>query len=151
VLVGHAVGRGDPEVARREAGAALACGVGFMSLTAIVLISFAPWLARLFTADPDILVAATALIPIAGVFQVFDGIQGVSGGILRGAGDTRVPMWANLAGYAILALPLGVWLCFTLGMGARGIWWGLSAGLAAVAALLGWRVHVILGGELRRL
>ena len=151
VLVGHAVGRGDPEVARREAGAALACGVGFMSLTAIVLIAFAPWLARLFTADPEILAAATVLIPIAGVFQVFDGIQGVSGGILRGAGDTRVPMWANLAGYAILALPLGVWLCFTLGMGARGIWWGLSAGLAAVAALLGWRVHVILGGELRRL
>ena len=151
VLVGHAIGRGDPEVARREAGAALACGVGFMSLTAIVLISFAPWLARLFTADPEILAAATALIPIAGVFQVFDGIQGVSGGILRGAGDTQVPMWANLAGYAILAIPLGVWLCFTLGMGARGIWWGLSAGLAAVAALLGWRVHVILGGELRRL
>jgi len=151
VLVGHAVGRGDPEVARREAGAALACGVGFMSLTAIVLIAFAPWLARLFTADPEILAAATVLIPIAGVFQVFDGIQGVSGGILRGAGDTRVPMWANLAGYAVLALPLGVWLCFTLGMGARGIWWGLSAGLAAVAALLGWRVHVILGGELRRL
>jgi MATE family, multidrug efflux pump len=151
VLVGHAVGRGEPEVARREAGAALACGVGFMSVTAIILILFAPWLARLFTADPGILAAATALIPIAGVFQVVDGIQGVSGGILRGAGDTRVPMWANLAGYAVLALPLGVWLCFTLGMGARGIWWGLSAGLAAVAALLGWRVHVILGGELRRL
>jgi MATE family multidrug resistance protein len=151
VLVGHAVGRGEPEVARREAGAALACGVGFMSVTAIVLILFAPWLARLFTTDPGILAAATALIPIAGVFQVFDGIQGVSGGILRGAGDTRVPMWANFAGYAVLALPLGVWLCFTLGLGARGIWWGLSAGLAAVAALLGWRVHVILGGELRRL
>ena len=151
VLVGHAVGRGDPEVARREAGAALACGVGFMSVTAIILILFAPWLARLFTTDPGILAAATALIPIAGVFQVFDGIQGVSGGILRGAGDTRVPMWANFAGYAVLALPLGVWLCFTLGLGARGIWWGLSAGLAAVAALLGWRVHVILGGELQRL
>ncbi len=151
VLVGHAVGRGEPEVARREAGAALACGVGFMSVTAIILIAFAPWLARLFTADPEILAAASVLIPIAGVFQVFDGIQGVSGGILRGAGDTRVPMWSNLAGYAMLALPLGVWLCFTLGMGARGIWWGLSAGLAAVAALLGWRVHVILGGELRRL
>jgi len=151
VLVGHAVGRGDPEAARREASAALACGIGFMSVTAVVLISFAPWLARVFTADPGILAAAAALIPIAGVFQVVDGIQGVSGGILRGAGDTRVPMLANLAGYAILALPLGAWLCFSSGWGAQGIWWGLCAGLAAVAALLGWRVHVILGGELRRL
>ena len=79
---------------------------------------------------------------------MFDGIQGVSGGILRGAGDTSVPMWSNLAGYFVVGLPLGAWLCFTSGWGAQGIWWGLVAGLAAVAVLLGWRVHVIIGGEL---
>ena len=150
VLVGHAVGRGDPEAARREASAALACGIGFMSVTAIILVSFAPWLARAFTADQAVLAVAAILIPIAGVFQVFDGIQGVSAGILRGAGDTRIPMWSNLAGYSV-ALPLGAWLCFRWGWGAPGIWWGLVAGLAAVAALLGWRVHVIVGGELKRL
>jgi MATE family multidrug resistance protein len=151
VLVGHAVGRGDGEAARREASAALACGIGFMSVTAIILITCAPWLARVFTPDTGILAVARTLIPIAGVFQIVDGIQGVSSGILRGAGDTRVPMLSNLAGYAIVALPLGAWLCFTLGMGAPGIWWGLCAGLAAVACLLGWRVHVIMGGALQRL
>ena len=151
VLVGHAVGRGDPEAARREASAALACGVGFMATTAIILISFAPWLARAFTPDPGIIAVARVLIPIAGVFQVVDGIQGVSSGILRGAGDTRIPMLSNLAGYAIVGLPIGAWLCFSQGWGAPGIWWGLCAGLAAVALLLGWRVHVIIGGELRRL
>ena len=151
VLVGHAVGRGDVEAARREASAALACGVGFMSVTALVLIGFAPWLARVFTADPGILAVASVLIPIAGVFQVFDGIQGVSSGILRGAGDTRVPMWANLAGYFAVGLPLGAWLGLSSGWGPQGIWWGLVAGLASVAALLGWRVHVIIGGELQRL
>ncbi|HWP70135.1 MAG TPA: MATE family efflux transporter [Gemmatimonadaceae bacterium] len=151
VLVGHAVGRGDLEAARREASAALACGVGFMSVTALVLIGFAPWLARVFTADPGILAVASVLIPIAGVFQVFDGIQGVSSGILRGAGDTRVPMWANLAGYFAVGLPLGAWLGLSSGWGPQGIWWGLVAGLASVAALLGWRVHVIIGGELQRL
>ena len=151
VLVGHAVGRGDAEAARREAGAALACGVGFMSVTAVVLVTMAPMLARVFTADPQIIAVASVLIPIAGVFQVFDGIQGVSAGILRGAGDTRVPMWANLAGYAFIGLPLGAWLCFSRSLGAVGIWWGLVAGLVAVAALLGWRVHVIIGGELKRL
>jgi MATE family multidrug resistance protein len=151
VLVGHAVGRADPEAARREAGAALACGVGFMSVTAFVLVGLAPWLARVFTTDPGIIAVAATLIPIAGVFQVFDGIQGVSSGILRGAGDTRIPMWANLAGYFLVGLPLGAWLTFSSGWGAPGIWWGLVAGLAAVAVLLGWRVHVIVGGELRRL
>src|SRR5688572_198030 len=151
VLVGHAVGRGDLEAARREASAALACGVGFMSVTALVLIGFAPLLARIFTADPGILAVASVLIPIAGVFQVFDGIQGVSSGILRGAGDTRVPMWSNLAGYFVVGLPLGAWLGLSSGWGAQGIWWGLVAGLATVAALLGWRVHVIVGGELKRL
>lgn len=151
VLVGHAVGRGDPEGARREAGAALACGVGFMAVTALVLIVMPSMLARAFTADPAVLAAAAALIPIAGVFQVFDGIQGVSGGILRGAGDTSVPMWANLAGYAAIGLPLGAWLGLSQGWGAPGVWWGLVAGLASVAALLGWRVHVIIGGDLQRL
>ena len=48
-------------------------------------------------------------------------------------------------------LPLGAWLCFSRSLGAVGIWWGLVAGLVAVAALLGWRVHVIIGGELKRL
>lgn len=151
VLVGHAIGRGDADAARREASAALACGVGFMAMTALVLVGAPALLARLFTDDPAIVAAAAALIPIAGVFQVFDGTQGVASGILRGAGDTRVPMWCNLAGYAMVGLPLGAWLGFRLGWGAPGIWWGLVAGLAAVAALLGWRVHAIVGGELRRL
>jgi MATE family multidrug resistance protein len=151
VLVGHAIGRGDTDAARREASAALACGVGFMAMTAAVLVAIPGWLARAFTADPAIVAAAAALIPIAGVFQVFDGTQGVSSGVLRGAGDTRVPMWCNLAGYALVGLPLGAWLCFTRGWGAPGMWWGLVAGLAAVAALLGWRVHVISGSELQRM
>jgi MATE family multidrug resistance protein len=151
VLVGQAIGRGDTDAARREGSAALACGVGFMATTAIVLVGAPQLLARAFTADAAIIAAAAALIPIAGVFQVFDGTQGVASGILRGAGDTRVPMWCNLAGYLLVGLPLGAWLCFARGWGATGIWWGLVAGLAAVAALLGWRVHAIIGGELRRL
>jgi MATE family multidrug resistance protein len=151
VLVGHAIGRGDPDAARREAGAALVCGVGFMAMTAVVLIGMPGILARAFTSDVAIITAAVALIPIAGVFQVFDGMQGVSSGILRGAGDTRVPMLCNLAGYALIGLPLGALLCFRLGLGAAGVWWGLTAGLIAVAVLLGWRVHTVIGGSLDRI
>lgn len=151
VLVGHGIGRGDFDGARREASAALACGAGFMALSGLVLISVPETLAGLFTAnDPAVVAAAATLIPIAGVFQVFDGIQGVSSGILRGAGDTHVPALLNLAGYAVVGLPLGAWLGFARGWGAPGIWWGLVLALAAVALSLGWRVHVRLGGTLQR-
>jgi MATE family multidrug resistance protein len=150
VLVGHAIGRGDQDGARREASAALACGVGFMAVTAAVLLAAPTGLARLFTSDPAVVAIAATLIPIAGVFQVFDGVQGVSSGVLRGAGDTRVPMVLNLAGYALAGLPLGAWLCFNRRLGAAGIWWGFVGALVAVAVALGWRVHRQLGGDLRR-
>jgi multidrug resistance protein, MATE family len=150
VLVGHAIGRGDPDGARREAGAALVCGVGFMTLTAISLIAAPATLARLFSPDVAVVALAATLIPLAGVFQIFDGIQGVSSGILRGTGDTHVPAMLNLAGYTF-GLAVGGVLAFRLAMGPRGVWWGLVAGLVMVAIALGARVRHRLGGELRRI
>ncbi len=151
VLVGHAIGRGDLDGARREASAALACGVGFMALSALVLLSFPHTLAGIFSSDAGVVAIAAVLIPIAGVFQIFDGVQGVSSGILRGAGDTRVPMLVNLTVYVVIGLPLGAWLCLGAGYGAQGMWWGLVVALAAAAGALGWRVHTHLGGDLARI
>lgn len=151
VLVGRAIGRGDMDGARREASAALACGVGFMACTAITLLSIPVLLARAFTNDEAVIAVAASLIPIAGIFQMFDGVQGVSSGILRGAGDTRVPMLMNVLAYAVVGLPLGAWLCFGAGYGAVGMWWGLVAALVVAASALGWRVHTHLGRELTRI
>ncbi len=82
---------------------------------------------------------ASALLPVAAAFQLFDGLQVVGSGILRGMGQTRPAALFNLAGYYLLALPLAYWLAFPLGMGLAGIWWGLCLGLVVVAALLlGW-------------
>ncbi len=151
VLVGNAIGRGDAGAARREAGAALVCGVIFMTFSAGVLIAVPRDLARIFTTDAAIIGAATVLIRIAGVFQIFDGVQSVASGILRGAGDTRVPMWCNMGGYFFaVGLPLGAWLGLQHDWGAAGVWWGLVAALAGVATLLAWRVHVIMGGAPER-
>jgi len=150
VLVGHAIGGGDAEGARREASAALACGVGFMACMALVLLTFPGPLARLFSTEPAVVAVAASLIPIAGIFQMFDGVQGVSSGILRGAGDTRVPMFINVLAYAVIGLPLGAWLCFQAGYGAPGMWWGLVVALVVAAGALGWRVHVRLGRPLVR-
>jgi MATE family multidrug resistance protein len=135
VMVGRAIGRGDVAAARRDAVAALGVGVGFMACAAIPLL-FAPGvIARLYTLDAPTLAVAVAIIPLAGVFQVFDGTQVVATGALRGTGDTRVPMLIHLAGFWGVGIPLSALLDLRFGLGATGIWWGLVAGLATVATL----------------
>ena len=151
VRVGHAVGAGDAAGARRAARAALVWGIGFMLVSAVVLLLAPRALARLYTPDAAVVAVAATLIPLAGVFQVFDGLQVVSLGILRGAGDTRVPMIVNVVGFWLVGLPIGVWLGLQRGMGPAGLWLGLVAGLAAVGIVLGLRVRQRLAGDVRRL
>jgi MATE family multidrug resistance protein len=141
VLVGQAIGRGDPAGTRGAARAALASGVAFMTTTAALFLGLPEPLARLYSRDPGVVAVAAALIPIAGVFQVFDGLQVVAAGVLRGAGDTRGPMLINLLGYWVLGLPLSVYLGFVADLGPRGLWWGLVLGLAVVATSLLLRVR----------
>lgn len=151
ILVGHAIGRGDAAEARVAARAGLIIGVGVMALNAIVFLLFPQLVARAYTTDAAVIAVAAALIPLAGVFQVFDGTQVVSIGILRGTGDTRMPMLVNLLGYWLFGLPVGAWLGLHLGWGPRGLWWGLVVGLAAVALVLLARVRYRLAGAIRRL
>jgi MATE family multidrug resistance protein len=104
-----------------------------------------------YTSDLEVAALAASLIPIAAVFQIFDGLQVVSVGVLRGVGDTRAPMVVNLLGFWLIGLPVSLWLGFTQGYGARGLWWGFVFGLTAVAVFLLLRVRAKLGGTLTRL
>ncbi|MBC7893979.1 MAG: polysaccharide biosynthesis C-terminal domain-containing protein, partial [Cytophagaceae bacterium] len=147
----HAVGRGDADSARREAGAALVCGVGFMAIAGLVILSIPSQLARVFSTEAAVIALASQLLPVAAAFQVFDGVQGVASGILRGLGDTRVPMLLNLFGFIVVGVPVAALLAFPLGYGPVGIWWGLVICLVVVAALLAVRVRSRLGDRLVRL
>jgi MATE family multidrug resistance protein len=140
VRVGHAVGRQDGPGARRAASAAVLCGVGFMAVMGLLFIGVPYALASLYTSDGDVVALAAALIPIAGVFQVFDGLQVVSAGVLRGIGDTRVPMLINVLGFWLFGMPVSIGLGFCLGLGPQGLWWGFVVALAALAGLLLLRV-----------
>jgi MATE family multidrug resistance protein len=151
VVVGHAVGRGDAAGVRRSTSAALVVGAGFMAVMALVLIAWPAALAGLYTRDPEVLALAVLLLPIAGVFQVFDGLQVVSIGLLRGLGDTRVPMIANLVGFWCLGMPVSLWLGFRAGYGAVGLWWGLVVGLFMVATFLILRVKQRESRDLERI
>jgi len=150
VLVGHAVGANDPHHARRVASTALACGFAFMFLTAISMLAVPRFIAGVYTSAPGVAAVAATLIPIAGVFQVFDGLQVVAIGILRGVGDTRAPMIINVLAFWLIGMPVSLWLGFRMHGGVIGLWWGFVAGLAAVAALLLLRVRNRMRGTFER-
>ena len=141
VRVGHALGRGDASGAARSGWMALALGAAVMSAAAVALLVAPRWIARLFTPQAEVIAAAAPLLRIAAFFQLFDGLQVVATGALRGAGDTRTPMLWHFAGYWLIGLPFGAWLCFAKGWGAAGLWTGLSLGLIiiGIALTLAWR------------
>jgi multidrug resistance protein, MATE family len=141
VIVGHAVGRGDAEGVRRSTVASLAVGAGFMLCTAALFILAPEPLAGLYTRDAQVLALAALLLPLAGLFQVFDGLQVVAIGLLRGLGDTRMPMIVNVIGFWCIGMPVSLWLGFGLDYGAVGLWWGLVVGLVIVAVFLIARVR----------
>lgn len=141
VSVGHAIGAGDAEKARRAGWLALGLGTSFMLMAAVTFLAAPGPLLRLYTSDPRVLAVGPSLLGLAAAFQIFDGIQTVSTGALRGLGETRIPMFANFVGYWILGLPLGLTLCFVLRWGIYGLWIGLTLALIVIATalLLRWR------------
>ncbi len=136
VRVGHAVGRRDATGAIHAGWTALLIGLVFMAGAALTFLGLPRPLLRLFTSDPPVIAQGVSLLFVAAMFQLFDGVQGVATGILRGLGDTRTPMIWNLAGHWGLGLPLGYSLCFVWGWGVIGIWLGLSIGLVVVSVVL---------------
>lgn len=138
VRVGQALGRGDGAGARHAGWTALAVGAGFMSVAGLVFLLIPHSIVRIFTPNEAVVGAGAALLVVVAFFQLFDGIQTVVTGALRGAGDTRTPMICHFLAYWIIGLPLGYVLCFKFQMGARGLWMGLSLALILIGlALLG--------------
>jgi MATE family multidrug resistance protein len=147
--VGQLVGAGQAWA--RAASVAVGLGALVMVVPAAAFVLAARPLTGFYSVDPAVLATAAAILPIAGAFQLFDGVQAVAFGVLRGAGDTRVPAIANVVGYWLVGLPAGWFLAFVAGFGPRGVWSGLAIGLAAVAALLLARIARLAKRGVRRL
>src|SRR5690606_20788500 len=116
-------------------------GVGFMALSALIMIAMPHRLISLFinTGDPanaEVVAIATSFLVFAALFQIVDGAQAVGAGMLRGLHDTGIPMVIAAIGYWGVGMPLGILLAFHFGFAGEGVWIGLSAGLAVVAVLL---------------
>ena len=136
VRVGHAIGAGDLRLARRRGVIGLQIGFAVMACCAVGLVVAARQLASLFTDQTAVLVATVPLLQIAALFQLSDGTQAIAAGALRGLGDTRATFVGNVVGHYGIGLVVSLALAFGAGLGAPGLWWGLSAGLTATAAYL---------------
>jgi MATE family multidrug resistance protein len=136
VHVGRAVGARDTPAARRSGLVAFGAGVMVMSVAALAFWLAPEYLARLLSDQPEVISASVPLLAVCAVFQLSDGVQGVGAGVLRGAGDTRFAFAANVVGHYAVGLPVAVMLGLYLQRGVIGLWWGLCAGLTAVALAL---------------
>jgi MATE family multidrug resistance protein len=136
VRVGQAVGRKDPPGIAVSGWTALLLGAGFMSAAGLALAIVPRWIARLYSPEAAVIGASAALLRIAALFEIFDGLQVVATGALRGLGDTRTPALAHFAGYWIVGMPVAWILCFTYGWGVTGIWVGLTSALILIGLLL---------------
>ena len=112
----------------------------FIALTALFCIVGRVGIAELYVDNQAVVMLAAELILIVAIFQLFDGIQVVSGGILRGLEDVTVPAWVAFISYLLVGLPAGFLLAHWAELGPHGIWWGLAIGLVIAAVVLSVRV-----------
>ena len=136
VRVGNAVGRGDPDAVRAAGLAGIAAAGCTQAFSSLCMALFPYAIARIYTDDPSVAAMAAQLLLLAAVFQFSDGVQVSANGALRGLKDTTLPMAITSFAYWGVGMPVGYWLTFRGGLGARGMWIGLIAGLTAAAALL---------------
>ncbi|MCY2962971.1 MAG: MATE family efflux transporter [Planctomycetota bacterium] len=136
VRVGHFIGSGEPAKARWAGTVGAGMCASFMLLSATALATVPQFFVGLYTKDPGVHVVGAQLIWLAGIFQLFDGLQVAAAGALRGLKDTRVTMVITAVGYWGLGFPLGVWLGLYRGWGASGFWTAFSVALAFAAFFL---------------
>ena len=139
IRVGEGRGLKSTHKIRISANVALLLVMAFMATMMLLLFVFNRFVVELYISDVEVIKIAMQLMIIAAVFQLSDGIQVVSLGVLRGISDVNIPTWITMFAYWGVALPLGYFLGFSMKLDAIGIWIGLLAGLTISAILLTFR------------
>ena len=156
VRVAYGIGARSAPAARQSAHISFILAGAAVSICSAVLWLFPELLVGIFldigdVANTDVLEIAVGLSVYAGWFLLFDGVLIVAANAIRGLRDTRTPLWVSMTGYWVIGLGIGTWLCFPLGYGASGLWWGLILGPAIAIVLMFWRFHVRLRQAEQRL
>ena len=138
IRVGHAIGARDYAEARHAGWTVIVMSVSLSLVTGAIFLLVPETLIAVYTTEAGVVQLASQLLAIAALFQIFDGLQGVTTGTLRGLGDTRTAMVSNLAAFWLIGAPVSYGLCFRAGWGAPGLWWGLLLGLVLTSIVLLW-------------
>lgn len=157
IRVGNALGQRNPLELRRAGTTGIIMAGLFMSFSAIIFLIGRDFFPSFFSRDEEILKIASQLMVIAAAFAIFDGIQSVGVGILRGMQDVQIPTIITAIVYWLVSLPVGavlgfsadpnseVSLPFGLGLGVHGMWWGFVMSLLLASILLTWRFWSLTG------
>jgi MATE family multidrug resistance protein len=141
VRVAYHVGARQRDLAQMTGNLALGVAAAIMAVFGTAILASSGWIVTLFieASNPDIEAVRALtrqLLLVLCAFLIFDGLQSVGNGALRGLKDTRTPMLMGLFGYWLIGLPIAVILGFPLGLGPVGIWLGILSGITSVACLL---------------
>ena len=126
IRIGHLVGMGHVKTAQLTAKLVACCGAGFMAITGSCISASRNVIGYIFSSDDAVVAQVSRIAPILGLFQLFDGIQGSTGGVLRGLGLQHFAAIINCVGLWLCGLPSGWALAFPAGVGLPGLWWGLA-------------------------
>jgi MATE family multidrug resistance protein len=141
IRVSHAFGEHNLKEVKHAVFASLHMVIAFMSLMGILFVLLRNHLPLLFTSDPAVVKVAAGLLVVGAFFQIFDGIQVVLLGALRGIADVRIPMFMAFFSYIVVSLPISYLLAFTFNFGYSGVWIGFVFGLSTAAVLFGLRLR----------
>lgn len=147
IRVSHQLGKGDLHAVRMASTASIHLCLLMNTIGASIMFFFRYQIPYIFTNDPEVANIASTLLVIGALFQYADGLQCIGAAMLRGIQDVRVPMRIALFAYIAIALPLGLYLTFPLGLGAKGMWMAFVIALAIPAVLF----HIRFNKQLKRL
>ncbi len=140
VRVGEAFGRGDKQGVYAAGRSAIIVGFGVIALTSFILLAFKNQFTKIYGIDDyRVMEVTTRLILIATIFQVFDGLQCIGAGLLRGVQDVKIPTIITFVAYWVIWIPVAYWMGFSLGWGVDGIWYADVIALAFAGICLNWR------------
>ena len=149
IRVGNALGQRNRAEMRRAGFSAIGVALALMFFFALVFISFRNLLPTLYVHEVPVIELTSSLLIVAALFQLFDGTQATTIGVLRGLTDVKIPLIISFGAYWLLGVPAGYIFAFKLGLGTIGIWLGFLIGLGSVAILMTLRFNHLSKRELK--